>query len=68
MTFDEGGLRTQITYGSRLALPSTGEEGYADIFTKWKTEGGYTSAPLKIYSYLYDQSLWSPSLKLINLI
>jgi len=56
MTFDEGGLGTQITYGSRLVLPSTDKEGYSGIFTILKTEGGYSSGPPKKYSYLYDQS------------
>jgi len=51
LTFDEGGLGTQILNGSKCVLPSTDEGSYACIFINLKTEGGYSSAPPKTYNY-----------------
>lgn len=65
---DEGGLGIQDFYGTRFALPSTGEKGYVDIFIDLVTQGGHSSVPPKhtgigIISHLvtliesYDYSL-----------
>lgn len=45
MIVDEGGLGVQDLYGSRLALPSTGEKGYVDITIDLITTGGHSSVP-----------------------
>lgn len=44
---DEGGLGIQDFYGSRFALPSTGEKGYVDIIIELTTNGGHSSIPPK---------------------
>lgn len=44
---DEGGLGIQDFYGSRFALPSTGEKGYVDIIIELTTTGGHSSIPPK---------------------
>lgn len=45
MIVDEGGLGIQDIYGSRFALPSTGEKGYIDVVIDLITTGGHSSVP-----------------------
>lgn len=47
LIIDEGGLGIQDIYGSRLALPSTGEKGYVDVIVDLFTNGGHSSVPPK---------------------
>lgn len=44
---DEGGLGIQDLYGTRFAMPSTGEKGYVDVDIEVKTVGGHSSVPPK---------------------
>lgn len=45
MLVDEGGLGVQERYGSRFALPSTGEKGSADVVIELDAIGGHSSVP-----------------------
>lgn len=45
MIVDEGELGIQDVYGSRFALPSTGEKGYIYVVVDLSTVGGHSSVP-----------------------
>lgn len=45
LIIDEGGLGVTDLYGSRFALPGTGEKGYVDINIDLLTNGGHSSVP-----------------------